>query len=146
MRDRLDEPFSATVRAIGEGKIAHVTLPDRSKAIPLPGTTYLDRRTHLCFYPPVLLVAWTTWNSSLVSCIRTLLLQTPLFSQAVLAPANVSTDHINDFVLHVLPNPLHTQLSATHQRLVCYQINDCDLLPNPLRAQLSANRRTRDRD
>ena len=35
MRDRLDRPYSVTVRAVREGKIAPFTLPDHSKVIQL---------------------------------------------------------------------------------------------------------------
>lgn len=42
MRDRLDKPHSVTIGAIGEGEIAPVALPDRSKAITLHHTSVSD--------------------------------------------------------------------------------------------------------
>ena len=44
MRDRLDKPYSVTVRAIGEGKTAPITLPDQSQVIPLQHT-FIDENT-----------------------------------------------------------------------------------------------------
>ena len=41
-RDRLDEPYSNAVRAIGEGRISPITLPDKSEAIPLQHSTTAD--------------------------------------------------------------------------------------------------------
>ena len=50
MRDRLDQPFSQTVRAIGEGLVSSVTLPGASVVIPLrysPESTSTSSGQHL---------------------------------------------------------------------------------------------------
>ncbi|CAN0299483.1 unnamed protein product, partial [Ectocarpus sp. 4 AP-2014] len=74
MRDRLDKPYSRTVRAVGEGLIPPLTLPDES--------------IHLIdfVYPDIFTAAPADFAD-----------------RGILSPTNASTDEINDHILDLLP-------------------------------------------
>ncbi|CAN0330770.1 unnamed protein product, partial [Scytosiphon promiscuus] len=84
MRDRLDKAYSKTVRAVGEGIIPPLTLPDTST-----GTTSTDTCTlrgvtqfqHLIdfVYPDIMTAAPTEFAD-----------------RGILSPTNISTDEINE--------------------------------------------------
>ena len=108
MRDRLDKPYSQTVRAIGEGLIAPLTLPDESVVIPLQYTlprdigdsnpdTPEDRRCYRIdfVYPDLLTAEPHTFAD-----------------RGILSPTNASTDEINEHILNLLPNQVHTLASS----------------------------------
>ncbi|CAM9593390.1 unnamed protein product, partial [Ectocarpus fasciculatus] len=85
MRDRMDKPFSRTVRAIGEGLVPPVTLPDESVF------------QHLIdfVYPDILTAQPRDFAD-----------------RGILSPTNASTDEINDHILGLLPNQVHNLCSS----------------------------------
>ncbi|CAM9250899.1 unnamed protein product, partial [Laminaria digitata] len=112
MRDRLDEPYSKAARAIGEGKISPITLPDKSEIIPLQYTTttvdsdsqpststaqgVVDFQHLIDFVYPDLLTADPTLSAD----------------RGILAPTSVSIDEINNRILNLLPNTTRSLLSS----------------------------------
>lgn len=113
MRDRLDKPYSLTVRAIGEGKIAPITLPDESIVIPLQHTSADE---HTSVLSTCTITGVTDFEHLIDFVYPDLLTADPaLFAdRGILAPTNVSIDQINNHVLNLLPNPLHGQHSSNH--------------------------------
>lgn len=109
--------YSLTVRAIGEGKIAPITLPDESILIDIPlQHTTADEHTS------ILSTCTTTGDTDfehlidfvypdLLTADRALFADRGILS---IAPTNVSIDQIDNHVLNLLPNRLHAHLSSNH--------------------------------
>ena len=104
MRDRLHEPYSKAVRAIGEGRVSPITLPDKSELIPLQYTTSTATSDS---HPSTSTVQGVTDFQHLIDLVYPdLLIADPtLFAdRGILAPTNVSIDEINDHILNLLQN------------------------------------------
>ncbi|CAM9337287.1 unnamed protein product, partial [Scytosiphon promiscuus] len=91
MRDRLDKAYSKTVRAVGEGIIPPLTLPDTSTGTTSTETCTLRGVTqfqHLIdfVYPDIMTAAPTEFAD-----------------RGILSPTNISTDEINEHILNLLP-------------------------------------------
>ena len=119
MRDRLDQPFSQTVRAIGEGLLPPVTLPDASVVIPLqyspqPTSTAPDP-SPVPNQPPTCSISGVDTFQQLIDFVYPDILTaepTTFANRGILAPTNNSTDEINDHILGLLPARMHTLHSA----------------------------------
>ena len=119
MRDRLDQPFSQTVRAIGEGLLPPVTLPDASVVIPLqyspqPTSTAPDP-SPVPNQPPTCSISGVDTFQQLIDFVYPDILTaepTTFANRGILAPTNSSTDEINDHILGLLPARMHTLHSA----------------------------------
>lgn len=110
MRERLDKPFSDTVRAIGKGKIVPITL---TMVIPLQHTSVDDHTSALS----TCTVTRVTDLKKLIDFVYSDLLiadPTVFADRGILAPTNVSIDRINDDDLHLLSNALHSQITTNH--------------------------------
>ena len=99
MRDRLDKPSSSTVRAIGEGKIAPITLPGQSIVIPLQHSS-IDEQTSVS--PTCSITGVADFELLHDFVYPDLLTADPaLFAdRGILAPTNVSIDQIDNHVLN----------------------------------------------
>ena len=118
MRDRLDKPYSRTVRAVGEGLIPPVTLPDESVIIPLEYTLPEEHDTEshpTASLPSTCSLSGTTEFQTLIDFVYPDILtaQPAEFAdRGILSPTNASTDEINDHILNLLPNQLHSLKSS----------------------------------
>ncbi|CAM9941562.1 unnamed protein product [Ectocarpus sp. 6 AP-2014] len=113
IRDSLDQQYSRTVRAIGEGLLPPVTLPDESVVIPLQYTAPIDHtNTDLQTQPGTCNTGGVTDFEKLIDCIYPDLHTADprcFADRGTLAPTNVSTDQINDHILNLLPSQVYTQ-------------------------------------
>lgn len=112
MRDRLDKPYSKTVRAVGEGLLAPVTLPDESVVIPLQYTLPSEVENESGAESPTTcsLNGETDFERLIDFVYPDLLTAQPedFADRGILSPTNVSTDEINNHILDLLPNQAHT--------------------------------------
>ena len=102
IRARLDESYSKTVRAIGEGRVSPITLPDKSEVIPLQHTTTTATSDS---HPSTSTVEGVTDFQHLIDFVYpdVLTANPTLFAdRGVLAPTNISIDEINDHMLKPL--------------------------------------------
>ena len=148
MRDRLGQPFSQTVRAIGEGLLPPVTLPDASVVIPLqyspqPTSTAPDP-SPVPNEPPTCSISGVDTVKQLIDFVYPDILTaepTTSANRGILAPTNNSTDEINDHILGLLPARMHTLHSAnTIIKTSPNDINDCLLYTSPSPRDLSTSR------
>ena len=112
MRDRLDESYSKAVRAIGEGRVSPITLPDKSEVIPLQHTTTTATSDS---HASTSTVQGVTDFQHLIDFVYPDLLTAGLTlfaDRGILAPTNVSIDEINDHILNLLQNTTRSLLSS----------------------------------
>ena len=117
MRDRLDQPFSQTVRAIGEGLVPSVTLPDASVVIPLrysPESTSPSSGQHLSDRSACSINGVDSFQQLIDFVYPDLLSAEPttFADRAILAPTNNSTDDINNHILGLSPAQMYSLHSA----------------------------------
>lgn len=116
MRDRLDKPYSRTVRAVGEGLLPPLTLPDESVVIPLQYTLPPEQPKAAPADPPLTcsLNGVTEFQHLIDFVYPDILTAAPseFADRGILSPTNASTDEINGHILHLLPNQMHSLTSA----------------------------------
>ena len=129
MRDRLDKPYPRTVRSIGEGKTPPITLQDNSQVKPLQYSYTEDDTENDAENDRT--TSFTCSIKGVIDCENLIdfvypdLLTadpTQFAERGILAPTNVSIGQMNNHVLGLLPNSLHSQLSSN--RLVKDNPND----------------------